>query len=89
MKGACIVLYEDGSQIEVGDAVLADGMTGTVVADFDRRQFLPGHKHWDLPDVEMLGEGTLSSGIMVETIEAGAIHFPEDTGHFVLIAKAI
>lgn len=82
------MFYEDGRQIEVGDSVLADGMTGIVIADFGHRQFLPGHEHWDMPGVEMLGGGTLSSGIMVETIEAGAIHFPEDTGHFVLVAKA-
>jgi len=67
--------YATGQPIRVGDQVFADGMTGVVVCDFDNREFLEGYSGWDMPDVEMLGGGTLSSGVMIDTIEAGLIHY--------------
>lgn len=67
--------YGTGRQIEVGDAVLADGMTGIVVCDFDNQRFAEGFGDWNAPSAEMLGGGRLSSGIMVRTEEAGLIHY--------------
>ena len=68
--------YSTGDPIKIGDRVTADGMIGVVVCDFDNREFLDGYKDWEAPDVEMLGGGTLSSGVMIETKEAGLIHYP-------------
>jgi hypothetical protein len=70
--------YSTGEQMKVGDQVVADGMTGVIVCDFDNREFLEGYSSWDMPDVEMLGGGTLSSGVMVETVEAGLIHYENE-----------
>lgn len=67
--------YATGQAMRVGDVVVADEMDGTVVCDFDRREFAPGYEDWDMPHVEMLGGGTLSSGVMVRTAEAGLIHY--------------
>ncbi|MCF6113513.1 hypothetical protein [Mesorhizobium muleiense] len=70
--------YSTGQQIKVGDEVVADGISGIVVCDFDNREFLVGYADWDFPTVEMLGGGTLSSGVMIRTGEAGLIHYEED-----------
>ena len=67
--------YATGAEMAVGDEVLADGMSGVIVCDFDNRRFAKGYEDWDVPTVEMLGGGTLSSGVMVETKEAGLIHY--------------
>ena len=66
--------------MRVGDHVVADGMSGIIVCDFDRREFLAGFEGWDLPRVEMFGGGTLSSGVMVKTKQAGLIHYEEADG---------
>ena len=50
-------------------------MAGVVVCDFDNREFLEGYSSWDVPDVEMIGGGTLSRGVMINTTEAGLIHY--------------
>lgn len=63
----------------VGDEVIADGMSGVIVCDFDNRQFLDGYVGWDMPSVEMLGGGTLSSGVMINTVEAGLVHYETGT----------
>lgn len=68
--------YANGKPIKVGDEVLADGMSGVVVCDFDNRAFLKGYEGWDMPGVEMLGGGSLSTGVMINTLEAGLIHYP-------------
>ena len=70
--------YSMGHRVKIGDYVTADGMTGLVVCDFDNREFLEGYEGWDMPTVEMLGGGTLSSGVMIETKEAGLIHYPQE-----------
>lgn len=62
----------------VGDEVLADGMSGLIVCDFDNRRFASGYEEWDIPTVEMIGGGTLSSGILINTTEAGLIHYGGD-----------
>ena len=76
--------YATGQMMAVGDAVIADGMIGTIVCDFDRRAFLSGYEDWDMPSDEMLGGGTLSSGVMIETVEAGLIHYEAGTGTITL-----
>lgn len=77
--------YLTGQQVKIGDHVLADGMTGVVVCDFDNREFLEGYEGWDMPTVEMLGGGTLSSGVMIDTKEAGLVHFAEQNREIVRI----
>ncbi len=72
--------YANGRQIKVGDAVLADGMTGIIVCDFDNQRFAEGFEDWNAPCTEMLGGGRLSSGVMVHTNEAGLIHYSEVFG---------
>ncbi len=57
--------YSSGEPILIGDQVVVDGMAGVVVCDFDKREFLEGYEGWDMPDVEMVGGGTLSRGVMV------------------------
>lgn len=75
--------YSTGQQVKIGDHVTADGMTGVVVCDFDNREFLDGHEGWDMPTVEMLGGGTLSSGVMIDTKEAGLVYYAEQNGGIV------
>lgn len=70
--------YSTGLRVKVGDRVTADGMTGVVVCDLDNREFSDGYEGWDMPTVEMLGGGTLSCGVMIETDEAGLIHYPQE-----------
>ncbi len=77
-----------GQPIMVGDHVTVDGMTGTVVCDFDNRAFLAGYAGWDMPEVEMIGGGTLSSGIMVNTTEAGLIHYDEGNEHILFVSTS-
>ncbi|WP_349961200.1 hypothetical protein [Rhizobium sp. ZPR3] len=77
--------YSTGQPVAAGDHVLADGMDGIVVCDFDNRVFLAGYTQWDMPDAKMIGGGTLSSGIMINTTEAGLIHYQEGTGHIVFV----
>lgn len=58
--------YPTGEKMKVGDQVFADGVSGVIVCDFDNRELLEGYSDWDMPDVEMLGGGTLSCGVMIE-----------------------
>ena len=53
---------------------------GVVVCDFDSRKFAEGYEGWNMPTVELLGGGTLSSGIMIDTVEAGLVHYVEGSG---------
>jgi hypothetical protein len=72
--------YATGQMIKVGDEVIADGMRGVIVCDFDNREFADGYEHWDLPGVEMLGGGTLDSGVMINTVEAGLVYYEPGSG---------
>lgn len=72
----------------VGDEVRADGMRGIIVCDFDNRRFADGYEGWDIPTVEMLGGGTLTSGVMVDTEEAGLVHYAAGTGVIELLRSA-
>jgi hypothetical protein len=66
-----------GEEVRVGDRVLVEGnVPGTVVCDFDNWKSLDGYEHW-LTTEELVGGGTLKSGIMVETTELGFVHLPE------------
>jgi hypothetical protein len=71
--------YEsDGSEISLGDHVIVEGnVRGRVVCDFDRWVCLDGYEAW-LSKKELVGGGTLSSGIMVETKEIGMVHYATD-----------
>jgi hypothetical protein len=71
--------YATGEEMALGDEVLAGGMNGVIVCDFDNHLFAEGFEGWDMPTVEMLGGGTLSSGVLVETKEAGLIHYESGT----------
>ena len=54
--------------MEIGDRIRIDGMTGTVVALISEGKFSAGHpaEQW----------AYLGSGMMVETVEAGLVHYP-------------
>ena len=80
--------YATGQQIEVGDAVLADGLTGIIVCDFDNHRFADGFEDWNAPGTEMVGGGRLSSGVMVHTEEAGLIHYDSGTSGLELRSTA-
>lgn len=70
--------YSTGQQIKVGDVVIADGMTGLVVCDFDNQEFLDGYADWAgvIHDSE-----TPYSGVLITTDEAGRIQYGlEDEG---------
>jgi len=71
--------YSTGEEMAVGDGVLADGMSGVIVCDFDNRLFAEGYESWDMPTAQMVGGGTLSSGVMIHTEEAGLIHYKNGT----------
>lgn len=66
--------------MHVGDEVIADGMSGVIVCDFDNREFADGYEISDDPEVEMLGGGKLDSGVMINTIEAGLVHYRSGMG---------
>ncbi len=80
--------YSTGQRIEVGDRVVADGMAGLVVADFETREFLEGYERWDMPTAEMIGGGTLSCGVMIKTEECGLIHYAEEDEGIVRVDTA-
>ena len=69
--------YASGQTMRVGDEVIAQGMTGVIVCDFDNREFAIGYSDWDAPEIEMLGGGTLSKGVMIETAEAGLVYYED------------
>lgn len=72
---------ETGKPIDVGNSVSADGMRGIVVCDFDNRRFAVGYEQWDMPTTAMANGSTkLSSGIMIDTKEAGLVWYREATG---------
>jgi len=81
------VRYSTGEEMAVGDNVVADGMDGVIVCDFDNRSFARGYEKWDMPTVEMLGGGTLSSGVMVDTVEAGLVHYGSGTDGLMFVRK--
>lgn len=45
--------------MKVGDQVIADGMTGVILCDFDNREFAEGYEGWDMPRLKCSAEGSL------------------------------
>lgn len=76
--------YSTGEEMAVGDEVVADGMCGIIVCNFDNRLFAEGYADWDMPTVKTVG-GTRSSGVMIDTKEAGLIHYRDGTGEIKLL----
>lgn len=76
---AKLMRYSTGEEMTVGDGVLADGMIGVIVCDFDNRLFAEGFEDWEMPTTQMVGGGALSSGVMIHTEEAGLIHYENGT----------
>ncbi|MBI3898505.1 MAG: hypothetical protein HY308_09445 [Gammaproteobacteria bacterium] len=81
--------YKNGTEINVGDHVLVEGnVRGTVVCDYDKRECLDGYDSW-LTKEELVGGGTLSSGVMIETDELGFLHYPEDDDDILIISQSV
>lgn len=80
--------YSTGEVVAIGDEVLADGMRGVIVCDFDNHLFADGYDDWEMPTAEIVGGGTLSSGVMIHTNEAGLIHYQVGTGEIDLVSAA-
>jgi hypothetical protein len=73
--------YLDGQVAMIGDHVdLGGGMTGTVVCCFDDGLCVPGFSiaEWN----------QLREGVLVESPEAGLIHFAEPNVDLVLLRRA-
>jgi len=62
----------------IGDEVVADGMSGVIVCDFDQRLFMAGCEDMDASKMEAPG-GMPSSGVMIKTIDAGLVHYAAGT----------
>lgn len=80
--------YATGQIMRIGDEVIADGMTGIIICDFDNREFMTGHERWDMPGVKMLGGDTLDFGVMIETVEAGPVHYEQSNGGGIVFVRA-
>ncbi|EEC0293615.1 hypothetical protein YV76_000945 [Salmonella enterica subsp. enterica] len=74
-------------EIQVGDIVRADGLDGIVVCDYENNIALDGYEGWLIKD-ELVGGGYLSTGIMVETEEAGYIYYPNEDVDIKLVSPA-
>ena len=73
--------YLDGQVIVVGDEVdLGGGMTGVVVCDFETKQHLAGFalSHWT----------GFNAGVLVNSQQAGAVHFDKPDVDLVLLRRA-
>lgn len=73
--------YLDGRPVQLGDKVsLGGGMLGEVVAIIDVSTYAEGYveSEWKY----------LEKGVLVHTLEAGLIHYPELEENFDLLARA-
>ncbi|MCF7222492.1 hypothetical protein [Marilutibacter chinensis] len=73
--------YENGAAVLIGDRVdLGGGMTGVVVAVIDTGDFSAGYaaKEWSY----------LRAGILVESSQAGVVHYPGAWAGLVLLGRA-
>lgn len=77
--------YANGRLMKVGDEVIVDGMTGVIVCDFYNQEFVSGYEHLNPSPVDTTGSDIPSTGVMVKTIEAGLIHYGEETWDMALI----
>lgn len=72
--------YDDGKPIMLGDkVVLAGGMTGVVVAVIEAGQYAPRYKasEWEY----------LAKGVLVESPEAGLVHYDNIDNDFSLVER--
>ncbi|ECC8925072.1 hypothetical protein DUQ00_23410 [Salmonella bongori] len=80
--------YADSvEEIKLGDIVRVDGLDGIVVCDYENNIALDGYEGWLIKD-ELVGGGYLSTGIMVETEEAGFIYYPDEDIDIKLISSS-
>jgi len=74
------MLYQDGQQVLLGDLVdLGAEMTGVVVGLIEENLYATGYSNNDW--------GVLKVGALVESSEAGIMHFPTPYVDFVLIER--
>lgn len=73
--------YANGQIIKLGDEVFVEkNVRGIVVCDFDTGECAEEYSTWD-PNVELVGGGTLSCGVLIKTEELGLLHYTiEDEG---------
>jgi hypothetical protein len=78
------MLYKQtGLPIQVGDHVIVEGnVRGIVVCDYDQGKCLEGYDDW-LTKETLIGGGTLSKGVMVNTNELGFIHYPDEDDNII------
>jgi hypothetical protein len=72
--------YPDGVKVRVGDHLkLWDGCYGTVVCSIDDGEYTPEYSedHW----------GYLGSGVLIDSTEAGLIHYTSAEDSFQLIER--
>lgn len=74
-----------GKKINIGDIIVADGMQGTVVCDYDNNEALEGFEGWLIKE-ELVGGGYLNSGIMINTNEAGLIYYSEEDEGIIFVS---
>ena len=79
---------DSGKKINAGDLVFVENRArGLVICDYDDWVCVPGYERW-LTKAELVGGGTLSSGIMVESKELGFIHYSQDDDDVVFISSS-
>lgn len=72
--------YSNGELVLLGDKVsLGAGLTGVVVAVIDTQDFSEGY----VPDQWLY----LSKGVLVESPEAGLVHYPDLNDDFLLLER--
>ncbi|AWV06538.1 hypothetical protein [Marilutibacter maris] len=73
--------YEDGTAVLIGDRVdLGGGMTGVVVAVIATGEFSVGYSADDWR--------YLRAGVLIESPQAGAVHYPDAWTGLVLLSRA-
>jgi len=80
--------YSNGRRsIRVGDSVLVEGnVEGVVVFDLDHWQCLSGYEGWLTKD-EMIGGGSLLSGVLIETSAIGMVLYSEPYDEIVFLSS--
>ena len=80
--------YGTGETMTVGDQVLVRGMTGIIVCDFDSWCFAAGHESWEMPPSTMPDGTSLSSGVIINTEEAGLVYYGSKPSEIRLLRAA-
>lgn len=66
--------FGTGSTIKLGDQVVADGVEGVVICDYESQLCLSGYESW--LTMEKLANGDIfSGGVMVKTEEYGFLYY--------------